>query len=156
METNEEQIEENNENNQENEPTSNLSQMNFSKPTIYYYNTSKDNYHAKHFNKALVNIIIYIKLVPNNPKAYILKGKIYLNLNQFEKSLLSFLRSEKLGENKNQNYISLWYYAIKTVIKLQKYTGGRISDLPVIDTGTALMLLRTPCQNNFYLGSSYK
>jgi len=117
METNEEQIEENTENNQENEPTSNLSQINFSKPTIYYYNTSKDNYHAKHFNKALVNIIIYIKLAPNNPKAYILKGKIYLNLNQFEKSLLSFLRSEKLGENS----IDLLYGLARSYKQLHQY-----------------------------------
>ena len=98
MENNEEQIEDNNENIAENENKSNLNTINFGKPTIYYYNTSRDNYHSKHFNKALINIILYIKLVPNNPKAYILKGKIYLNLNQFEKSLTAFLRSEKLGE----------------------------------------------------------
>ena len=98
MENNEEQMEDNNENIAENENKSNLNTINFGKPTIYYYNTSRDNYHSKHFNKALINIILYIKLVPNNPKAYILKGKIYLNLNQFEKSLTAFLRSEKLGE----------------------------------------------------------
>ena len=89
---------ENNEN-QNNEETSNLTHIPFDQSTIYYYNTSKDNYHSKNFKKALINIIIYIKLVPNNPKAYVLKGKIYINLNQFENSLNSFSRSIKLGEN---------------------------------------------------------
>ena len=101
MENNE--IETNTEPNQENETqventTSNISHIYLDKPTIYYFNTSKDNYHSKHYNKALINIILYIKLIPNNAKAYILKGKIYLNLNQFKKSLTSFLRAEKLGE----------------------------------------------------------
>ena len=83
---------------QNNEIQSNLSVIPIGQSTIYYYNTARDNYHAKHFNKALINIIIYIKLVPNNPKAFILKGKIYMNLNKFEQSLESFLRSKKLGE----------------------------------------------------------
>ena len=88
-----------NENNSNNEDiNNNISQINLPKPTIYYYNTSIDNYHSKHLNKALINILLYIKLVPNNPKAFLLKGKIYLNLNQPEQSLASFLRSEKLGE----------------------------------------------------------
>ena len=77
---------------------SNLSQIPLNESTIYYYNSSKDNYKAKHFNKALMNILIYIKLVPNNPKAYILKGKIYMNLNKYENGLNSFLRCIKLGE----------------------------------------------------------
>ena len=101
MENNEIQEEdsENNSNNSNNEETNNNKpSINISKPSIYYYNTSKDLYHAKHLNKALVNILLYIKLVPNNSKAFLLKGKIYLNLNQPEKSLMSFLRSEKLGE----------------------------------------------------------
>ena len=77
---------------------SNLSQIPLNESTIYYYNASKDNYKSKHFNKALMNILIYIKLVPNNPKAYILKGKIYMNLNKYENGLNSFLRGIKLGE----------------------------------------------------------
>ena len=85
--------------NQNNEERSNLIHIPFDQSTIYYYNASKDNYHSKNFKKALINIIIYIELVPNNPKAYLLKGKIYINLNQFQNSLNSFQRSIKLGEN---------------------------------------------------------
>ena len=81
------------------EETSNLTHIPFDQSTIYYYNASKDNYHSKNFKKALLNIIIYIKLVPNNPKAFLLKGKIYMNLNQYQNGLNSFLRSIKLGEN---------------------------------------------------------
>ncbi len=91
-------------NNQNNEEHSNLSQIPLNEATIYYYNTSKDNYKAKHFNKALINILIYMKLVPNNPKAYILKGKIYMNLNKYENGLKSFLRGIKLGEKSIEIY----------------------------------------------------
>lgn len=74
MENNQEETNNNNEDNN-NEEKSNLLDIPIDQSTIYYFNTSKDNYHSKHFNKALINIIIYIKLVPNNPKAYVLKGK---------------------------------------------------------------------------------
>ena len=117
MENNE--IEQDNEPNPQNEEdtNSNLSNIYLDKPTIYYFNTSKDNYHSKHYNKALINIILYIKLVPNNPKAFILKGKIYLSLNQFEKSLISFLRSEKLGDKS----LDLLYGLARSYKQLYKY-----------------------------------
>ena len=92
------QEEYNNNSNEDNDKYSNLSQIPLNESTIYYYNTSRDNYKSKHFNKALMNILIYMKLVPNNPKAYILKGKIYMNLNKYENGLNSFLRGIKLGE----------------------------------------------------------
>ena len=114
---NNEQIETNNEINEQNQNDSNLNQIYFGKPSIYYYNTSNDNYHSKHYNKALINIILYIKLVPNNPKAFILKGKIYLNLNQYEKSLKSFLRSEKLGEKS----LDLLYGLARSYKQLHQY-----------------------------------
>jgi len=41
---------------QNNEVQSNLSVIPIGQSTIYYYNTARDNYHAKHFNKALINI----------------------------------------------------------------------------------------------------
>ena len=75
------------------EETSNLTHIPFDQSTIYYYNASKDNYHSKNFKKALLNIIIYIKLVPNNPKAFLLKGKIYMNLNQYQ-NVISFYDNE--------------------------------------------------------------
>ena len=119
---NNEQLEVNNENNQPNEnenenTNSNISQTFLGKPTIYYYNLSKDNYHSKHYKKALINIILYIKLVPNNAKAYILKGKIYLNLNQFENSLSSFLRGQKLGEKS----LDLLYGLARSYKQLYQY-----------------------------------
>ena len=96
----ENQVENNNDQTQNlEEEKSNLINIPFDQSTIYYYNAAKDNFHCKNFKKALLNIIIYIKLVPNNPKAFILKGKIYMNLNQYENGLNSFLRSVKLGEN---------------------------------------------------------
>ena len=98
MEENNPQNEENNQEENNQQITSNLSIIPLGQKTISYYNSSKDNYHSKQYKKALINILIYIKLVPNNPKAYLLKGKIYMNLNEFEKSLNSFLKSHKLGE----------------------------------------------------------
>ena len=107
MEDNEEQNDnnnnENNNNNDDNQngqngQISNLTNISFNQSTISYYNASKDNYHSKCYKKALINIHIYIQLVPNNPKAYVLKGKIYLNLKEFQKSLNCFLRCIKLGE----------------------------------------------------------
>ena len=101
MENNEAQNNNNNndDQNQENIAVSNLSKILLCQSTISYYNASKDNYHSKLYKKALLNIQIYIKLVHNNPKAFTLKGKIYLNLKEFEKSLNCFLRCVKLGEN---------------------------------------------------------
>ena len=40
------------------------------------------------------------------------------------KKLIQF-HKPKINEDKHNNYISLWYYAIKTVIKLQKYIGRK-------------------------------
>ena len=110
---------ENNENNIENNDNQedNSTPITVSNPTIYYYNTSKDYYHSKKFKKALTNILIYIQLVPNNSKAYILKGKIYLNLNEFNKSLASFLRSLKLGEKS----IDLIYGLARSYKQLHQY-----------------------------------
>ena len=38
---------------------SNLSKIPLNESTIYYYNSSKDNFKSKHFNKALINILIF-------------------------------------------------------------------------------------------------
>ena len=71
------------------------------KPSIYYYNCAKDYYDSEKFKKSLVYIIMYIKLIPNNPKAFSLKGKIYTKLKMFPESLNNFLKSLKLGDDEN-------------------------------------------------------
>ena len=116
MENNAE-TENNNEIEQNNEINNNLTKTNIFQPSIYYYNTSNDYYHSKKYNKALINITIYIKLVPNNQKAYLLKGKIYLNLSQYENSLKAFLRSKHLGENS----LELLYGLARSYKQLHQY-----------------------------------
>ena len=94
---------ENNENannineNNNSDPIINISQ----KSSIYYYNIAKDYYDSEQFRKSLICIAIYSKLVPNNPKALSLKGKIYIKLKMYQESLNNFLKSIKLGDDDN-------------------------------------------------------
>ena len=52
------------------------------------------------------------------------------NITEYKKIFLRYKKliqyhKPKINEDKHNNYISLWYYAIKTVIKLQKYIGRK-------------------------------
>ena len=71
------------------------------KSSIYFYNCANDYYNAEQYKKSLPYIIIYIKLIPNNPKALSLKGKIYSKLNMFQEALNNFKKSIKLGDDNN-------------------------------------------------------
>ena len=71
------------------------------KPSIYYYNCAKDYYESEKYRKSLIYIMMYMKLVPNNPRAFSLKGKIYTKLKMYQESLNNFLKSLKLGDDEN-------------------------------------------------------
>ena len=52
------------------------------------------------------------------------------NVSEYKKIFLRYKKliqyhKPKISEDKKNNYISLWFYAIKTVIKLQKYIGRK-------------------------------
>ena len=83
-------------------------------------------------NKNKLNIsITNIEFNINQNAIYALNDIFDLfNTTQYKKIFLRYKKliqfhKPKKSEDKNIHYISLWYYAIKTVIKLQKYIGRK-------------------------------
>ena len=93
------------------------------KSTIYYYNCARDYYESGQFKNGLIYIMIYIKLIPNNPKAFCLKAKIYSKLKMYQESLNNFKKSIKLGDEDNLENI---YGCAKAYKELNQYNNALI------------------------------
>ena len=94
-------------------------------------NKNEENAENNMNNNKLNILITNIEFDINQNVIYAFNDIYHLfNLTEYKKLFLRYKKlikynRPKLGDNKNQNYISLWYYAIKTVIKLQKYIGHK-------------------------------
>ena len=64
-----------------------------------YINISRDFYHQKKYNKALVYIIIYLKCFPNSFQGLFLKCQIYLKQNMSNKALVLLNKAYSLLKN---------------------------------------------------------
>ena len=58
-----------------------------------YLSQAKDFYHAKKYKKCLLYVSLYLKLHPFSFDALFLKGKTYIQLYQYNKSLVSISKA---------------------------------------------------------------
>ena len=86
-----------------------------------YLSQAKDFYHNKNYKKCLLYLSLYIKLHPLSFDALFLKSKTYAQMYQFNKSLVSLSKANKisksLGKNENDQRIDILY------LKAQCYRG---------------------------------
>ena len=79
--------------------------------------TAKDNYLSKDYQKALLYIIKYLKLYPNNFEGLLLKSKIYSCLKNFPSSIQTFEKCLRL----NSKCIEAIYGQAKCLKELRFY-----------------------------------
>ena len=63
-----------------------------------YLSQAKDFYHAKKYKKCLLYVSLYLKLHPFSFDALFLKGKTYIQLYQYNKSLVSISKANRVSK----------------------------------------------------------
>ena len=106
-------------------------------------------------NRNKLNISITNIEFEINPNIIYAINDIYelFNTNEYKKIFLRYqnliqYHKPKLSEDNKINYMSLWYYAIKTVIKLQKYIGHKKHNIFDLIPSSQMKIAKNYIDNN--------